>query len=204
MSIDQGYGDHLWTIIGVQRHQALLERTVAVLCCLEQHEHLGLIADVTATGTTLRENRLKTLMDGTILTSQSCLIVNRRALAGAKTKLSQIKAVLERAEGYLRAQDYCAIAANVQGSSQDAVAARVLDQPELAGIKGPTIAQVYSAEGGDWYSVTVLVGKARVLDAVEHMREFGGSGITVTQPSYLFFDKCQAYERLTAAVAGVN
>ncbi len=163
-----------------------------------------LIADVTATGTTLRENRLKTLMDGTILTSQSCLIVNRRALAGAKTKLSQIKAVLERAEGYLRAQDYCAIAANVQGSSQDAVAARVLDQPELSGIKGPTIAQVYSAEGGDWYSVTVLVEKARVLDAVEHMREFGGSGITVTQPSYLFFDKCMAYERLTAAVAGVN
>ena len=69
---------------------------------------------------------------------------------------------------------------------------------------GPTIAPVYSAEGGDWYSVTVLVEKTKVLDAVEHMRQFGGSGITVTQPSYLFFDQCQAYQRLTAAVSGIN
>jgi ATP phosphoribosyltransferase len=163
-----------------------------------------LIADVTATGTTLRENRLKTLMDGTILRSQSCLIVNRKTLAGAETKLKQIKAILERAEGYLRAQDYCSIAANVQGSSQESIATRVLDKRELSGIEGPTIAPVYSAEGGDWYSVTVLVEKVKVLDAVEHMREFGGSGITVTQPTYLFFDTCLAYQRLTAAVAGIN
>ena len=163
-----------------------------------------LIADVTATGTTLRENRLKTLMDGTILKSQSCLIVNKKSLAGAETKLKQIKAILERAEGYLRAQDYCSIAANVQGASQEAVAALVLERPDLSGIEGPTIAPVYSAEGGDWYSVTVLVENLRVLDAVEHMRGFGGSGITVTQPSYLFFDTCQAYQRLTAAVAGIN
>jgi hypothetical protein len=50
----------------------------------------------------------------------------------------------------------------------------------------------------------VLVEKVKVLDAVEHMREFGGSGITVTQPTYLFFDTCLAYQRLTAAVAGIN
>jgi hypothetical protein len=49
-----------------------------------------------------------------------------------------------------------------------------------------------------------LVEKTRVLDAVEHMRQFGGSGITVTQPSYLFFGQCQAYQRLTAAVSGIN
>ena len=163
-----------------------------------------LIADVTATGTTLRENRLKTLIDGTILTSQSCLIVNKKTLAGAETKLAQIKAILERAEGYLRAQDYCSLAANVQGPSQEAVATRVLDRRDISGVEGPTIAPVYSAEGGDWYSVTVLVEKARVLDAVEHMRQFGGTGITVTQPSYLFLDKCQAYQRLMAAVSGIN
>jgi ATP phosphoribosyltransferase len=130
--------------------------------------------------------------------------VNKKSLAGAETKLKQIKAILERAEGYLRAQDYCSIAANVQGSSQEAVAALVLERPDLSGIEGPTIAPVYSAEGGDWYSVTVLVEKIRVLDAVEHMRQFGGSGITVTQPSYLFFDTCLAYQCLTAAVAGIN
>ena len=96
------------------------------------------------------------------------------------------------------------MAANVLGSWQEAVATRILDRRELSGVEGPTIAPVYSAEGGDWYSVTVLVEKTRVLDAVEHMRQFGGSGITVTQPSYLFFDQCQAYQRLTAAASGIN
>ena len=56
-----------------------------------------LIADITATGTTLRENRLKTLVDGTILTSQSCFIANRRALRESGAKMALVKAVLERA-----------------------------------------------------------------------------------------------------------
>ena len=43
--------------------------------------YADLIADITATGTTLRENGLKTLDEGTILVSQACLIANPMELA---------------------------------------------------------------------------------------------------------------------------
>src|SRR5262249_33471179 len=39
-----------------------------------------IITDIVETGTSLRENRLKTLRDGTIIKSNACLIANRRAL----------------------------------------------------------------------------------------------------------------------------
>ena len=159
-----------------------------------------LIADITATGTTLRENRLKMLLDGTILSSQTCFIANKRALRESAGKLAMVKAVLERAEGYLRAQDYCRVAANVRGPSPEAVAALILEQRDLSGLEGPTVAPVFDPNGNDLHSVTILVEKERALDAVDYLRSFGGNGITISQPSYLFFAQCEAYERLAAAV----
>ena len=44
--------------------------------------YADLIADLTATGTTLKENRLKTLEDGTVLSSQACLLANTERLIG--------------------------------------------------------------------------------------------------------------------------
>ncbi len=159
-----------------------------------------LIADITATGTTLRENRLKMLLDGTILSSQTCFIANKRALRESAGKLAMVKAVLERAEGNLRAQDYCRVAANVRGPSPEAVAALILEQRDLSGLEGPTVAPVFDPNGNDLHSVTILVEKERALDAVDYLRSFGGNGITISQPSYLFFAQCEAYERLAAAV----
>ena len=40
-----------------------------------------IIADISSSGTTMRENRLKMIVDGTILKSQACIIGNRRLLA---------------------------------------------------------------------------------------------------------------------------
>ena len=47
-----------------------------------------------------------------------------------------------------------------------------------------------------WYAVTVIVEKARLLDAVKRLREIGGVSVTVTQPSYMFHSKSEAAERL--------
>src|SRR6266567_9600300 len=43
--------------------------------------YADLIADITSSGVTLRENRLKTVAGGTILESEACLIANRPGLA---------------------------------------------------------------------------------------------------------------------------
>jgi len=46
-----------------------------------------MICDITSTGTTLRENRLKKVTGGTVLKAQACLIGSRRALRGDPARL---------------------------------------------------------------------------------------------------------------------
>ena len=163
--------------------------------------YADLIADLSASGATLRENGLKTLEDGSVLTSQACLIGNRRFLALDEAKLEGTRAVLERMEAHLRAQNFCSITANVQGSSPEAVAAHIVERGELAGVRGPTLASVFTPASGGWYAATIVVERKRLLEAVEHLRRLGGNGITVSSPTYLFHDDCEAYRRLESALS---
>ncbi len=158
--------------------------------------YADLIADLTASGATLRENRLKTISDGTILASQACLIGSRETLGKAPGKLEQARMLLEIVEGNLRADSYHRITANVRGSSPEVVSAGILSRPELAGLQGPTISKVYNVEEQDWYSVSLVVPREGLLDAVDHLRQVGGVDISASQVSYLFKDQCQAYANL--------
>ena len=148
--------------------------------------YADLIADITATGTTLRENGLKTLEEGTILVSQACLIANPIELAMSDKALGLARSLAETMESYLRAQPYYRLTANVQGASEEQVSATILARPQLAGLRGPTIARVYNLEEQDWYSVSLLVKKDMLLEAVEHLRDAGALDIAASQLSYLF------------------
>src|SRR5215472_1958934 len=63
-----------------------------------------LIVDLTETGTTLRENRLKLLSDGVILHSQSCLIANARLLRENPVALRQAEIMLELIDARMEAR----------------------------------------------------------------------------------------------------
>ena len=65
-----------------------------------------LIVDISATGTTLRENQLKTLSDGTMLKSQACLIGNRASLGVSKIKMDLTRQIIERIKTYLESNGY--------------------------------------------------------------------------------------------------
>lgn len=162
--------------------------------------YADVIADITSTGSTLRENRLKPVEGGTVLVSQACLIGNRRALGASAVKLETARAILERIEAYMRSGSYYRLSANIQGDSPEAVARHILSQPNLAGLQGPTISKVYGPEGDGWYAVTMVVPRERLLDAVDHLRGIGGSGITVFQAGYLFDQECLAYRDLLKAL----
>jgi ATP phosphoribosyltransferase len=158
------------------------------------------IADITSSGTTMRENRLKTLVDGTILASQACLIGNKRLLAQEQSTCLETKGLLEHVEAYLRARDFFSITANIRGDSPEEVAAHVTQRPELSGLKGPTIARVYSGDAGTWYAATVVVPRDRLLMAVDHLRQIGGESVTVFQAYYVFQDQCKPYQDLLQAL----
>ena len=166
--------------------------------------YADLIADLSATGTTLRENRLKTLDGGTILTSQACLIANPSALASCPDDLELARSFTEMLEAHLRADPYYRITANVQGRSAEDVSAMILARPEIAGIQGPTVARVFSVEEEDWYAVSLLIRKNRLLDVVSHLRECGGVDIAAAQLSYLFKGESQAFAGFMDRVASMN
>lgn len=161
-----------------------------------------IIADISSSGTTLRENGLKTLSDGTILSSQACLIGNLDSLRVNPAAVQGTKVLLEMMEACLRARDYFSITANMRGDSPDAIAQRVISQPEAAGIRGPTVAQVYSRyeQDRDWFAVTVVVRKANLLRAVEHLRKMDASSVTVSSPAYVFEVESAAYRALLGAL----
>ena len=68
--------------------------------------YADIIADITATGTTLRENGLRILVDGTIIDSQAVIVGNGRALANDPEKLTLTRKLLEKIEASLRANRY--------------------------------------------------------------------------------------------------
>lgn len=172
---------------------------VAVSGALEAAPVAGyadLIADLTATGNTLRDNRLKTLEGGTILSSQSCLIANTTTLLQSREALRLARELVEMLESHMRAEPYYRLTANVRGGSPEEVSATVLSRPEVSGLRGPTIARVYNVEEQDWYAVTLLVRKDRLMEAVDHLRDCGGIEISASQLSYLFREDSSVFSRL--------
>ena len=158
--------------------------------------YADLIADLTATGVTLRENQLKTLDEGTILASQACLIANPVLLSASREALALARSIAELMEGHLRAEPYYRVTANVRGSSPEEVSSTVLARPGLAGLRGPTVARVYNVEEQDWYNLSLLIKKSQLLEAVDHLRDCGATDVAASQLSYLFDGHSEAYKTL--------
>lgn len=158
--------------------------------------YADLIADLTATGVTLRENQLKQLDEGTILASQACLIANPALLSVSSESLALARSIVELMEGHLRAEPYYRLTANVRAASAEEVSSTVLARPDLAGLRGPTVARVYNIEEQDWFNVSLLIKKGQLLEAVDHLRDCGAIDVAASQLSYLFDGHSEAYENL--------
>jgi ATP phosphoribosyltransferase len=159
-----------------------------------------LIADLTSSGTTLRENHLKTIVGGTILRSQACLIANRETVGACRDRLAGVRKILELIEARRRAAGFLRITANICGESEEQVAAQIWARPELAGLAGPTVSRVYGQGPDRWYAVAIVVRDDVLLDAVEHLRAVGGSGVTVLPATYVFENRSLHFERLLEAL----
>ena len=159
--------------------------------------YADIIADISSTGVTMRENRLKTIVGGSILNSEACLIGNVPVVASTPEKLDIAKSLVERIEAHIRAANFCSVTANMRGEGPEEVAGYVLEHADISGLQGPTISKVYTTDDNGWYAVTVIVEREKLLAAVESFRRIGGSSVTVSQPDYVFESDSQALSRLT-------
>ena len=165
--------------------------------------YADVIADLTETGVTLRDNHLRVIEGGVVLRAQACMIANLRSIGAAPERLEQARAFIELCEAKLRSRDYRVITANIAARSPEDVAEQMISNVELAGETGPTVAQVYPKHAGSerWFSVSVIVPAERMMAAVDHMRRAGSRGITVSTPDYMFDTESDAFARLKDAVA---
>ncbi|HEX2184170.1 MAG TPA: ATP phosphoribosyltransferase, partial [Chloroflexota bacterium] len=157
------------------------------------------VSDVIESGVSLKENRLKLLRNGRILHSEACIVGNRRALAGSRTKRELTRRILELIEARLRAQDYYSVTANLRGESEAEVARALLASPVTHGRRGPTVARVYTEDGDErWFAATIIVDTGSLQPAIDHLRAVGGSGISVVPVRYLFDERSHVYEAVLA------
>ena len=155
------------------------------------------IADITSTGTTLRENNLRPLEDGTIIQSQATFIGNRESLVSKPDVLTVTEQMLEFIAAYLRAKNQYMIFANMRGESMQDVGNRILNQPALGGLQHPTISPLMTGDSEyQWWSVNIVVAQANLYTAVQQIRKVGGSGVVVTPVSYIFEERPQRIQDL--------
>lgn len=184
----------------LHRKGVIYFQTVSAEGALESAPRVGyadVIADIMSTGTTLRENHLKTIRDGTIVQSEACLIGNRRNLKNNPEVLTVARTLLETFEAYLRARPFYSIISDVLAESPDEILKQIMADPDLSGTKGPTISKVYTVSNNmARFNVQLVVESKFVERAVEHIRNIGGTHVLVTKISYMFEAQSHYYEAL--------
>lgn len=190
----------------MKEHSIENYRIVPMDGALEASTQMGTadcIIDLVSSGTTLRENLLKEIDDGTILNSSMQLIGNRAHLTchsefGQRLR-NLTKEVLERIEAHLLGRNNYNIIANIRGSSMVDVSRRLASQQNLRGVDGPTISPVVPSADSDegMYAISIVVPKPALYSAIEQLRSVGGSGVTVLPVSFIFPQRCSRWETLT-------
>lgn len=158
------------------------------------------IVDLVSSGTTLKENNLKELQGGVILQSQAVFVASRRSLIQQKGALNITHEMLERFEAHLRAVDQFTVAANMRGRCAEEVAERILSQPSLSGLQGPTISPIFCRRDEkvvvDYYSIVICVPKKALYKSVQELRAIGGSGVLIKPLTYIFDEETHRWQQL--------
>lgn len=162
--------------------------------------YADLIADLVSTGTTLRDNRLKRLVDGEILSSQACLIGNRNGLRSRPAVLETARTLLEFIVAHLRARDTLMVFANIRGASAEEIAGRMFTRSVIGGLQGPTISPVITRTAERWFAVNLIVRKDQLAQAISELRAVGGSGVVMTPVTFIFEEEPLEYRQMIAAL----
>ena len=161
--------------------------------------YADMISDLVSSGQTLKDNRLRALPDGLIQPSQAALIANRKSLQTNPATLEMARRLLEYIEAHLRAKENLLVIANMRGESPEAIAQRLFTQTSVGGLQGPTVSPVLTRESNQgWHSVSIIVRRDRLPQAIGELRSVGGSGIIVSPVTYIFEEEPPRYTAMLA------
>jgi ATP phosphoribosyltransferase len=163
--------------------------------------YADIISDLVSSGQTLRDNRLRALPDGLIQPSQAALIANRKSLQTNLDALEMARRLLEYIEAHLRAKENHLIIANMRGESPEAIASKLFTQTSVGGLQGPTISPIITRDSNQgWHSVSIVVRRDHLSQAITELRRIGGSGIIVSPVTYIFEEEPPRYKAMLEAL----
>jgi ATP phosphoribosyltransferase len=163
--------------------------------------YADMISDLVSSGQTLLDNRLRPLPDGVIQRSQAVLIANRKALQTRPEVLEMARRLLEYIEAHMRAKDNVLVIANMRGENPELITKKIFTQTSVGGLQGPTISPIGVRDGSpNWYSVTVVVRRDHLPQAISELRLIGGSGIIVSPITYIFEEEPPRYKAMLTAL----
>jgi ATP phosphoribosyltransferase len=163
--------------------------------------YADIISDLVSSGQTLQDNRLRALPDGVIQPSQAALIANRKTLQTNPEALEMARRLLEYIEAHLRAKENLLVITNMRGESPEAIAEKLFTQTSVGGLQGPTISPVIVRDDGPhWHSVSVVVRRDHLPQAITELRLIGGSGIIVSPVTYIFEEEPPRYKAMLDAL----
>lgn len=165
--------------------------------------YADIISDLVSSGQTLKDNRLRQLPDGVIQHSQAALIANKKTLQTRPEVLEVARRLLEYIEAHSRAKENLLVIANMRGESPEAIAQKLFTETSVGGLQGPTISPIYTREQNRaWYSISVVVRRDHLPQAITELRSIGGSGIIVTPVTYIFEEEPPRYTAMLEALKG--
>ena len=158
-----------------------------------------LIVDLTETGTTLRENNLKLLDDGTVLRSQASLIGNAEMLRHDERALRVAETMLELIDARGEARNRSILTAYLYGESGESIqqaSTRLIGRLKTivahSEFRVATSDLLNSAEP-EWYTISGVVsaGEAapQFLEIIAALRHAGARHINVTPLTYRFSEE---------------
>jgi ATP phosphoribosyltransferase len=185
----------------VQLHHFTIVRAEGAIEAAPTIGYADAVVDLTQSGTTLRENHLKTIDGGTILESQACLIGNRRALQNDPNLMANVRQMCEYIDACLASKEFVQLTADIRGKSPQDIAAVLALNPATSGLIGPTIAPVFTHTNETQnFTVTLTVSRHNLLQAVDYLRSVGGIHVLITPLRYLFREQSQTFANLQAAL----
>ena len=72
----------------------------------------------------------------------------------------------------------------------------MFDHPELGGLRGPTIAPIYTRDETSWFSISIAVQQSELDQTISALRQIGGSGVIVTPAIYIFEEEPKRYREM--------
>lgn len=166
--------------------------------------YADIIVDLTATGTTLRENHLKEIKGGTIVEAEACIIGNRKALESDPELLDAVRIMTEYIDASFQGREYFQVTVDIEGTSAEDVAQKVSSHPATQGLLGPTVAPIHNANGDTdtkWFTTSLVVEQRSLLKAVEHIRDVDGKHVIATPIRYIFLEQAPTFGKLISRLS---